>query len=587
MKSGIADPELRTQEKLLKRKLLHLLIPMTAIALSACGTMPKNSDDTVFEYPQSDGFSGNFLAGKAAQIENRSDYAAQYLLRAHLLAPDNIELRRRAFLALISDGRISDAVDIAKLLQSENNQDLFAALTVMDAAIREDRFGDALDIVSSLPERGINALIAPLAKAWIYAGLNEKAPAMKALDTMQGNGQLNPLSEYHRGLILAYFGDFNAAERALASAYGDPADAPLRAAEALGAVFERKGQVQKAALLYESYMDRHPQSLAMPYHLARLSRKEPPIATNLTPAEGLAEAYLDIATLLSQENAVDPALLMARYSLSLRPDDDITRLLVGEVMEVQNRFETAIDVYGTIPLSSPHSWNARLRTASSLEQIGRADEAIDILQSMVNERRNRPDALIQLGDILRIQQQYADAANAYDRAIERLGGDTNVGWRLLYRRGIAYERAGNWPKAESDFLQALEIEPEQPYVLNYLGYSWVDMGMNFDQAEDMLKRAVELQPEDGYIVDSLGWVYYKLGRFDDAVEQLETAVELKPDDPTINDHLGDAYWQIGRYHEARFQWHRALSFNPTEDLRSSVEAKINEQVPSVAPVFVN
>ncbi|MBX2831848.1 MAG: tetratricopeptide repeat protein [Rhodospirillales bacterium] len=571
----------------MKRQLLQLIIPMTALALSACGTMPKQPEYAEFQYPQSDGFSGNFLAGKAAQIESQSDYAAQYLLRAYQIDPDNTELRRRAFLALISDGRISDAADIAKDLQAENPEDLFAALTMMDDAIRDNRYQDAIDIVTQLPQRGINALIAPLANAWLYAGLNKPTQAMAALNEIQGNGSLNPLSEYHRGLILAYFDDFDGAERALASAYGDPADAPLRAAEALGAVYERKGQVQKAALLYASYMDRHPQSLAMPFHLARLERGEPPMATMLSPADGLAEAYLDIATLLSQENAVDPSLLMARYSLSLRPYDDITRLLVGEIMEIQKRFNTAIDVYGAIPHASPHSWNARLRIASSLEQIGDADKAISILEDMVDERKDRPDALIQLGDILRIQGEYSAAASAYNKAIERLGGDALVGWRLLYRRGISHERAGNWKKAESDFLLALEIEPEQPYVLNYLGYSWVDMGMNFDQAEDMLKRAVELQPDDGYIVDSLGWVYYKLGRFDDAVEQLEKAVELKPDDPTINDHLGDAYWQIGRYHEARFQWHRALSFNPTEELRATVEAKIKGLVPSVAPTVVN
>lgn len=571
----------------MKRQLLQIIIPMTALALSACGSMPQRDEQVEFQYPQSDGFSGNFLAGKAAQLESQSGYAAQYLLRAHELEPGNNELRRRAFLALISDGRISDASDIAKQLQGENPEDLFAALTVMDTAIREDRYQDAINVVSELPQRGVNALIAPLAKAWLYAGLNEPSRALSSLDEMQGNGALNPLSEYHRGLILAYFDDLNGAERALASAYGDPADAPLRAAEALGAVYERKGQSQKAALLYQSYMDRHPQSLAMPFHLERLERGEPPLATILTPTTGLAEAYLDIATLLSQENAVDPALLMARYSLSLRPYDDITRLLVGEVMEIQERYDAAITVYSAIPQTSPHSWNARLRTASSLEQIGQADKAIDILENMVNERKDRPDALIQLGDILRIQGDYAKAASAYDKAIERLGGDSLVGWRLLYRRGIAHERAGDWKKAETDFLLALEIEPEQPYVLNYLGYSWVDMGKNFEQAEDMLKRAVELQPDDGYIVDSLGWVYYKLGRFDDAVEQLEKAVELKPDDPTINDHLGDAYWQIGRYHEARFQWHRALSFNPTEELRTTVENKIKGQVPAVAPVVVN
>ena len=571
----------------MKRQLLHIIIPMTALALSACGTMPKDSGQVEFEYPQSDGFSGNFLAGKAAQIENSTDYAAKYLLRAHELNIDNKELRRRAFLALISDGRIADAEDIARQLYAENPEDLFAVMAVMDADIQNNDFQAALDVVSGLPQRGINALISPLAKAWLYTGLDAKEPALAALNEIEGNGALNPLSEYHRGLILAYFDDLDAAERALASAYGDPADAPLRAAEALGAVYERKGQTQKAALLYASYMDRHPQSLAMPYHLKRLERGDPPLATVLTPASGLAEAYLDIATLLSQENAVDPSLLLARYSLSLRPGDDITRLLVGEVMEIQGRFDAAVSVYGSIPDTSPHSWNAKLRIASSLEQIGQADKAVDLLKNMVNERDSRPDALIQLGDILRIQQDFAGAASAYDKAIARLGGDSQVGWRLLYRRGIAHERAGFWKKAEYDFLLALELEPEQPYVLNYLGYSWVDMGMNFDQAEDMLKRAVELQPDDGYIVDSLGWVYYKLGRFDDAVTQLEKAVELKPDDPTINDHLGDAYWQTGRYHEARFQWHRALSFNPTEELRTTVEAKLNGQVPSTDPIVVN
>ncbi|WP_404422542.1 tetratricopeptide repeat protein [Thalassospira australica] len=571
----------------MKRQLLHIILPMTALALSACGTMSQQTERAAFEYPQSDSFAGNFLAGKAAQIENRPDYASRYLLRAHEIDPGNEDLRRRAFLALIAEGRIADAEPIARQLAKENPQDLFAVMAIMDAEIRDQDYQGALDTVSTLPKQGITSLIVPLAKAWLYTGLEQPQNAMTALNELQSSGSLNPLSEYHRGLILSYFNNLDAAEVALASAYGDPADAPLRAAEALGAVYERKGQTQKASLLYESYMDRHPQSLAMPYQLDRLAKGEPPNTTVLTPASGLAEAYLDIATLLSQENAVDPALLMARYSLSLRPGDDITRLLVGEIMEIQKRFDAAITVYQSIPITSSHSWNARLRAASSYEQVGEIDAAIDILQKMINERSDRPDALIQLGDILRIDQDYTGAANAYNRAIERLGGTDAVGWRLLYRRGIAYERAGDWNRAEADFLKALELEPDQPYVMNYLGYSWVDMGKNFNEAEDMLRRAVELQPEDGYIVDSLGWVYYKLGRYDDAVEQLEKAVELKPDDPTINDHLGDAYWQTGRFHEARFQWHRALSFNPTDELRADVQAKLDGKTPSVGDVAAN
>jgi tetratricopeptide (TPR) repeat protein len=322
----------------------------------------------------------------------------------------------------------------------------------------------------------------------------------------------------------------------------------------------------------------------MPYHLERLKKGEPPISTALTPASGLAEGYLDIATLLSQENAVEPALLMARYSLSLRPGDAVTKLLVGEVMEIQKRWPAAIAIYQSIPENSPHSWNARLREASSLTEIDKNDDAIAILRKMVNERSDRADALIQLGDVLRTTKKFGPSAQAYSDAIDRLGGAQNVGWRLLYRRGIAYEQDGQWPKAEKDFLLALEMEPDQPYIMNYLGYSWVDMGMHFDKAQAMLKRAVELKPDDGFIVDSLGWVYYKLGHYDAAVKELEHAVSLIPDDPTVNDHLGDAYYQIGRHHEAEFQWRRALSFEPKPALRKDVMEKLNGKKPATGTV---
>lgn len=572
----------------MKRNLLHLLVPVTALALSACGTLGPNARNQPFDYPQSDGFAGNFLAGKVAQGDNADDAAAQYLFRAQKLEPGNDDLRRRTFLALISDGRIADSAPIARqLLAEQPQQDLFAVLAVTDADIRAKNYQAALDTINTLPNRGLNSIIRPLARAWLFTALDRRRDALAALDELQINKSLSPLSDYHRGLILDYFGDLNGAEQALANAYGDPADAPLRAAEALGAIYERKGQNQKAELLYQSYMDRHPQSLAMPYHLERLKKGEPPISTALTPASGLAEGYLDIATLLSQENAVDPALIMARFSLSLRPGDAVTKLLVGEVMEIRKRWDDAIAIYTSIPKNSPHSWNARLREAACLTELNRNDEAVALLRRMVSERPDRPDALIQLGDVLRATKQFNPSADAYSRAIAQLGGAENVGWRLLYRRGIAYEQGGEWDKAEKDFLLALNMEPDQPYVMNYLAYSWVDRGVNFDKAQEMLKRAVELKPDDGYIVDSLGWVYYKLGHYDKAVTELEHAVSLIPDDPTLNDHLGDAYYQVGRIHEAEFQWHRALSFDPSADLRKEVLAKLNGKKPATGTVATN
>jgi len=147
-------------------------------------------------------------------------------------------------------------------------------------------------------------------------------------------------------------------------------------------------------------------------------------------------------------------------------------------------------------------------------------------------------------------------------------------WFLFYVRGIAYERSGRWEEAERDFRKALELEPDQPNVLNYLGYSLVEKGIKLDEALEMIRKAVEKRPNDGYITDSLGWALYRLGRYEEAVEPMERAVELTPLDPVINDHLGDVYWMVGRKREARFQWKRALSFGPDEKDAARIRRKL-------------
>ena len=202
---------------------------------------------------------------------------------------------------------------------------------------------------------------------------------------------------------------------------------------------------------------------------------------------------------------------------------------------------------------------------------------------LTTEDPSRPDPLVSLGDLLRSNKRFAESVKAYDRAIELLGDIDKRHWTILYSRGISLERSRQWERAEKDFQRALELNPEQPYVLNYLGYSWVDQGLNLDRARKMIERAVELRPNDGYIVDSLGWVLYRLNEFQGAVEKLERAVELRPEDPTINDHLGDAYWRVGRHNEARFQWKRALALEPEPDQVSAIEGKILRGLGDTAP----
>lgn len=190
---------------------------------------------------------------------------------------------------------------------------------------------------------------------------------------------------------------------------------------------------------------------------------------------------------------------------------------------------------------------------------------IEVLERLAEDQPTLAPVYSALGDLLRQQEQYEEATAAYDKALEYSDEGAAARWFLYYARGISHERLKLWDKAEADFRSALEINPDQPQVLNYLGYSLVERRVNLDEALGMIERAVEARPDSGYIVDSLGWVLYRLGRYDEAVGHMETAVELMPVDPVVNDHLGDVYWAVGRYREAEFQWKRALSFIDPED----------------------
>jgi tetratricopeptide (TPR) repeat protein len=298
--------------------------------------------------------------------------------------------------------------------------------------------------------------------------------------------------------------------------------------------------------------------------------------------DGAAEALFDAAGIVGRQNNREFALALGQLGLYLRPNFPSLQILVGDMLETSERFEQANKVYQSIDPKQPLALTARIGIARNLDRMERFEDAEAMLRKIVAEHPDDPDPLDELGDILRRREKFAEAVEAYDQAVARIGPLQPRHWRLLYARGIALERSKQWPRAEADFLQALTFEPDQPLVLNYLGYSWVEQGQNLDKAEAMIRKAVELRPNDGYIVDSLGWVLFRLGRHDEAVVHLERAVELKPEDPVINDHLGDAYWAVGRQREARYQWMTALASKPEPELKTAIEQKLERGLPREA-----
>jgi tetratricopeptide (TPR) repeat protein len=386
----------------------------------------------------------------------------------------------------------------------------------------------------------------------------------------------------HEALVDEAAGDRDAAERKLRDVVKVEESAPLRPVVTLAGVLRRNGKAGEARDMLRKYAQANGDAVVMDNLIRSDTLPRQP-----TPADMIADLLLDIGGAIAaarRENSDDLGLVFAWLALELAPGSDNARILAAELLEGMGLHDKAIAQLNAVDASSPMQWRARMRAAAVLADSGKVDDAVKALQAMVGERPERIDAAAALGDVMRGKERFAEAARAYDTAVERLRNVEDRHWALFYARGIALERTKQWPRAEADFRRALDMLPgtdearrrSRAFVLNYLGYSWIDQGMNLDDGLKLLMEAVELVPNDGAITDSLGWAYYRLGKYEDAVVLLEKAVQLKADDATIIEHLGDAYWHTGRRREAGFQWERALRQKPEPDRVTPLNRKLAE-----------
>ena len=403
---------------------------------------------------------------------------------------------------------------------------------------------------------------------------------------MSGPEWYNLFVGYHRALIAEQAGDMNKARTAYeagstnVSAGGAAPEAYLRLLEAHAGFLARQGENEAALGVLDKADEFAAGRLTVDALRAQIEGgvQIAPLVPDV--ASGAAEVLLNLATALNRSGGESFVRLYLQYAIALRPDSDSILVQLAGVAEQQGDAETAITYYERIPDSSPMKSVGELQLGLNLADLERFEEAEQHLKASLAGDENDIRAYLALGGVYARQENYRAAADLYDRAVARIDEPTRAEWNIFYQRGIAYERLKEWEKAEPNFRKALELFPDQPQVLNYLGYSWVDMNTNLDEGLEMIHRAVELRPSDGYIVDSLGWAFYRLGRFEEAVRELERAVGLMPADPILNDHLGDAYWRVGRKLEATFQWRHALALDPDDDVRADAERKLAEGMKS-------
>ena len=311
---------------------------------------------------------------------------------------------------------------------------------------------------------------------------------------------------------------------------------------------------------------------------------------------GISYAFYAIADILKGEADPNTALLYVRLAQYLNKNSQKAVLLAADLLEQMGQYDLAVAEYSKISSSSSYFLSSELGRVGALRAGGKTEAALEVLYFLSREFADNGIVQNSLGDFLRREERYSEAKSAYDKAIDIYRENNNITWVVLYARGITHERLEEWDEAESDFRNALTIEPDQANVLNYLGYSLIDRGEKLEEAMTLIEKAVSLQPESGYIVDSLAWGLFKLGKYETAIPHIEKAAELMPVDPIVTDHLGDLYWAVGRHLEAKFQWRRALSFDPElkdanrirEKLRVGLDrVLINEGLKPTSDLYAN
>ena len=567
-----------------------LLAVAAGLIPAACGAeQPVRSTDLAIQVAQGEvdpqpvppiaSPYGAYLAGLVARGDGDLEAAADYMLQALRHDPDNPELLYPALHLTAATGREEQTVDLAgRVLAQEPQHSLSSLILAVDAA-RQGDLAAAEKRLAALPARGFDQVLVPMLMAWVKAGQGDVDGGLQTLAVLKSDGGVGVLYSVHAALINEVAGRNDLAAQEYEALLAKTDRPTLRITWLAGSFFERHGQRDRALELYRAFVDDAPGSDILVPMLERAEQGGESPPEGESAIDGMAEVLFNLSGLLSQEQADDAALIHLHQALALKPDFILAQVLLGEILQKQGRNREAIAAYREIPQDSPFGWIVSLRIADELQELGETELALSELDRLADARPDAYEPLSRKGNLLRVEERFADAVEAYDGAIERLERKGEVEprfWSLYYFRGIALEQSDQWERAEADFKYALGLQPDQPYVMNYLAYSWVEKKKNLDEAEAMLERAVKLRPRDGYIVDSLGWVYYRLGRYDEAVVQLERAVELRPQDPTINDHLGDALWRVGRKNEARFQWHRALSLDPEEDQVPVIEKKINK-----------
>lgn len=536
--------------------------------------------------------AGSYLAARHARMEKDNGTASFFFSHALSHDPYDVDVMKETIRTYILSGKVQEAAKVAQKLSGLQHSSQISRLVLFTEALKNDNYIEANSELEKMQHFGLFGLIKPVLSAWVETRKGQAPDEIKLPDTLHGMEYFNHLIHYQLALMNDMAGNKRQAREHYQQALKDMSLASYRMVVAAMQFYHRNGENEMAARVLADFSKANPSSQLLEGSNYDEIVKDLPDSEKdqlvHTASEGVAEFLYTVAGILFSEDVSSETQMYLRLALYLRPDMEDGRLMLGNLMEDQDELQQASDFYREIGGNGPIYRRAQIRLAFTLDEMGKENEAVTILNKLAARFPDKTDHYTTLGDIYRGHAQYPKAVEAYTSALKTMGDKiTQEDWPVLFARGISYERSGAWDMAEKDFKTALKLYPDQPDVLNYLGYSWLVKGQNIEEAKKMLEQAVNERPEDPHIIDSMGWACYLMGDYPKALSFLEQAVDRMPHDPTVNDHLGDILFRLGRTTEAKFQWERALTFGPEQEDRQRIEGKLKAGLPAETKKLLN
>ncbi len=554
--------------KVILNKNFYKLVIFSVLTFFLLITKKINSSDNLY-YLSS--YYGSLLAGQIAKYNNENEIASKYYRFASQKNPKNANIFELSLMSSILSGNITIAL---KELEKHEN-DLFAKKSQISQLlyfikyVKDENYEKALKLLNSNEKIIIATKVQPIIKAWLADNLKNAQSEINKFEYKSDGLVMSDIYFIHLALINSFYKDNISAINIFEKTLNSGIENRLRHMFFYKNLISDKLEVNE---IIKSFATKSP-SHSFNIYIHKKNLNDFKIVSK---KDGISESFFNIAEAFYSQRMYDLSIAYCYLSLYLNKNNFINYYLLSQNFIMLQKDKKAVNVLQNIPLNSYLGWNSYLKIADINLNLNNYSKAESVILKLKKYSPNRIDIHYKLGEVYHSKKDYDKAIKAFSKAISFLEISSKKDWYLYYSRGMSYERSNQWEKAEKDFLYALKLSPLQPLVLNYLGYTWIDYGINLNKAESFIKKAVKLRPKDGYFIDSLGWAYYRQGKYDLAIMELEKAVELVPNDPVINDHLGDALFRAGYYTEARYQWNRALLYKPEKELKNNIEFKLKK-----------